>query len=44
MINLVLTILPVVLTFSVAAWSSPTNEAQPRSDASLRDCPAPCRA
>ncbi len=29
--NLILTMLPIVLTFTVAAWSSPTAEAQPRS-------------
>jgi hypothetical protein len=31
MINLVLTMLPIALTFTVAAWNSPTTEVQPRS-------------
>lgn len=31
MINLAITILPVFLTFAVAAWHKPTDELQPRS-------------
>ena len=39
MINLALTMLPILVTFSVAAWHSPSDEVQPRSaDASCRNC------
>jgi len=31
MINLALTMLPIVVTFGVAAWMSPSTEVQPRS-------------
>jgi len=31
MINLALTMLPIVVTFGVAAWMSPSSEVQPRS-------------
>ncbi|MGD0648886.1 MAG: hypothetical protein ABR971_12935 [Acidobacteriaceae bacterium] len=31
MINLALTMLPLIVTFGVAAWHSPANEIQPRS-------------
>ena len=31
MVNLALTMLPVVITFAVAAWNSPTDDVQPRS-------------
>ena len=31
MINLALTMLPILVTFGVAAWNSPSDEVQPRS-------------
>ena len=31
MVNLALTMLPIVVTFGVAAWMSPSSEVQPRS-------------
>ena len=31
MINLALTMLPIIVTFGVAAWKSPTDQIQPRS-------------
>ena len=31
MINLALTMLPIVVTFGVAAWMSPSTDVQPRS-------------
>jgi hypothetical protein len=31
MVNLALTMLPVIVTFAVAAWNSPSDEVQPRS-------------
>jgi hypothetical protein len=31
MVNLALTMLPVIVTFAVAAWNSPDDEVQPRS-------------
>ena len=31
MVNLALTMLPIVITFAVAAWNSPTDDVQPRS-------------
>jgi hypothetical protein len=41
MVNLAITILPVFLTFAVAAWHKPTAEIQPRSaEASCRNCNA----
>ncbi|MGA7157092.1 MAG: hypothetical protein WBY53_09610 [Acidobacteriaceae bacterium] len=43
MATLILTTLPFVLTFSVAAWKTPSKQAQPRSDASCHDCPTPCQ-
>jgi hypothetical protein len=30
MVNLALTMLPVIVTFAVAAWNSPSDEVQPR--------------
>ncbi len=39
MINLALTLLPIALTFTVAAWHSPSSEIQPRSaEASCSNC------
>jgi hypothetical protein len=39
MVSILLTTLPFVLTFSVAAWHSPTKEIQPRSgDPGDREC------
>ncbi len=41
MVNLAITILPVLLTFAVAAWQSPATEPRHRSaDAVCRNCPA----
>ncbi|HSY36059.1 MAG TPA: hypothetical protein VK814_09945 [Acidobacteriaceae bacterium] len=31
MLSLALTMLPIVVTFTVAAWNSPSHEIQPRS-------------
>ena len=31
MVNLALTMLPIIVTFGVAAWNSPSHEVQPRS-------------
>ncbi len=47
MINLALTMLPVVVTFAVAAWNSPSEEVQPRSalrggNATSRPTPCDC--
>jgi len=47
MINLALTMLPIVVTFGVAAWNSPTNDVQPRSalrggNAASRPTPCDC--
>jgi hypothetical protein len=46
-INLALTMLPIIVTFGVAAWNSPTDEVQPRSalpvfpvDAACCNCPS----
>jgi hypothetical protein len=39
MINLALTLLPIAMTFSVAAWHSPSKELQPTSrNATCRNC------
>ena len=41
MVNLAITILPIVLTFAVAAWHKPTEVVQPRSaDAACGNCNA----
>jgi hypothetical protein len=32
MVNAALTVLPVLVTFAVAAWHSPSKHVQPRSD------------
>jgi len=41
MVNLALTMLPIILTFSVAAWHNPTDQVQPRSaDSACRNCNA----
>ncbi|MGA8939207.1 MAG: hypothetical protein WB439_08585 [Acidobacteriaceae bacterium] len=42
MINLALTILPVLITFSVAALQSSPSEAHRRSETAHRGCPTPC--
>ena len=41
MINLALTMLPILVTFAVAAWNSPTDQIQPRSALSTGQ-PHPC--
>jgi hypothetical protein len=43
MINLALTMLPIIVTFSVAAWNSPTDDIQPRSALSGSPIDATCR-
>jgi hypothetical protein len=47
MINLALTMLPILVTFGVAAWNSPSDEVQPRSampgfpvEAACHNCPS----
>jgi len=41
MVNLAITILPVFITFAVAAWHQPSKEAQLRSaETSCRNCHA----
>jgi len=44
MINLTLTMLPIVVTFAVAAWNSPSDAVQPRSAlrGNLTSLPTPC--
>jgi hypothetical protein len=42
MLNAAITILPVVLTFAVAAWHKPTDEVQPRSALSNDPIDSPC--
>ena len=47
MVNLALTMLPIIVTFGVAAWHSPSEEVQPRSalrggDATSRPTPCDC--
>jgi len=45
MINLTLTMLPIVVTFAVAAWNSPSDAVQPRSalrGGNLTSLPTPC--
>jgi hypothetical protein len=41
MVNLAITILPVFLTFAVAAWQKPTDQVHPRSaDSVCHNCNA----
>jgi len=43
MVNLALTMLPIIVTFAVAAWHSPADEVQPRSALSSNPIDAACR-
>ncbi len=47
MLNLVLTMLPIAVTFTVAAWHKPSDDVQPRSalrgdNATSRPTPCDC--
>jgi len=41
MVNLALTMLPILVTFGVAAWHSPSTDVQPRSALRGSDPPTP---
>jgi hypothetical protein len=43
MVNLALTMLPIIITFSVAAFHSPSEEVQPRSALSSDRIDSPCQ-